>query len=135
MTVRFEETIAQIRAMGAEAFIDAWVDWRNYTLIPVEQRAGKILSSQSMEVLKQVLSLIASADESLDDAQPLLADLMGVPNPDADEESVESEDDGSRSEAPVEQRGESREPAPSLVIPVPRYDEFEFELRALSGRR
>jgi HK97 family phage prohead protease len=50
-----------------------------------EQRAGKSLSAATMEALQQVLDLIAGADESLDAAQPILAELMGVPNPDADD--------------------------------------------------
>ena len=57
----------------------------------VELRAGKALSSQTMSVLSQVLDLIASADDAVDKAQPLLADLMGVPNPDADDEGSESD--------------------------------------------
>lgn len=51
----------------------------------VELRAGKMLSAATMDTLSQVLDLIASADDAVDEAQPLLADLMGVPNPDADE--------------------------------------------------
>ena len=38
-----------------------------------------------METLSQVLKLVATADDAVDEAQPILADLMGVPNPDADE--------------------------------------------------
>lgn len=54
----------------------------------VELRAGKALSSSTMDVLSQVLDLIASADDAVDQAQPMLADLMGVPNPDADDEAA-----------------------------------------------
>ncbi len=50
----------------------------------VEIRTGKTLSGATMETLSKVLDLIASADDSVDQAQPLLADLMGVPNPDKD---------------------------------------------------
>ena len=50
----------------------------------VELRAGKSLSAATMSTLSQVLDLIASADDAVDHAQPLLADLMGVPNPDSD---------------------------------------------------
>ena len=38
-----------------------------------------------MAILAQVLDLVAAADDAVDAAQPLLADLMGVPNPDDDE--------------------------------------------------
>lgn len=54
-----------------------------------EIRAGKQLSSSTMDTLKQVLSLVSSADDAVDQAQPLLAELMGVPNPDADDEAGE----------------------------------------------
>lgn len=73
-----------------------------------EQRAGKSLSAATMEVLQNVLNLIAEADEAVDEAQPLLAGLMGVPNPDADDQDNDSttDTDGdssseSKSTAPV----------------------------------
>jgi HK97 family phage prohead protease len=52
-----------------------------------EKRAGKALSASTMETLQAVLDLINEADVAVDAAQPLLAELMGVPNPDADGES------------------------------------------------
>ena len=55
----------------------------------VELRAGKSLSAATMTTLSQVLDLIASADDAVDQAQPLLADLMGVANPDADEAAAD----------------------------------------------
>jgi len=63
-----------------------------------EQRAGKSLSAATMETLQEVLDLMAGADEGLDAAQPLLAELMGVPNPDADDAT----DDKSSSDDPSE---------------------------------
>ena len=50
-----------------------------------ECRAGKALSASTMTVLSQVLDLLATADDAVDQAQPLLADLMGVPNPDTEQ--------------------------------------------------
>lgn len=47
-----------------------------------ESRAGKALSSATADVLAQVLELCATADDAMDLAQPMLADLMGVANPD-----------------------------------------------------
>ncbi len=52
-----------------------------------ETRAGAKLSAATMGVLQEVLGLISEADDAVDAAQPLLADLMGVPNPDADDAS------------------------------------------------
>lgn len=58
----------------------------------VELRAGKQLSAATMSMLSQVLDLVASADDAVDKAQPLLADLMGVPNPDADDQEPDADD-------------------------------------------
>lgn len=72
----------------------------------VEVRAGKTLSASTMDTLAKVLELIASADDAVDAAQPLLADLMGVPNPDASDNSAGAqsveEDDAARSLAYLE---------------------------------
>jgi HK97 family phage prohead protease len=64
-----------------------------------ELRAGKALSASTMEVLTQVLELVADADEAVDRAQPLLADLMGVPNP--DEPGDDDGDDGDEERSQV----------------------------------
>jgi uncharacterized protein len=58
-----------------------------------ERRAGKTLSSATMDVLNQVLDLVAQADTAVDQAQPLLADLMGVANPDDAQDAQTSDDD------------------------------------------
>lgn len=83
-----EEAIHALRGYGADAFIEAWVEWRDYTLLAEEDRAGKSISASNMEVLSSVLNLVASADEAVDEAQPLLAELMGVPNPDVTERTA-----------------------------------------------
>jgi HK97 family phage prohead protease len=54
------------------------------TGIEAELRAGATLSGSTLAVLKHVLDLVAAADVAVDNAQPLLADLIGVPNPDTD---------------------------------------------------
>jgi HK97 family phage prohead protease len=77
---------------------------RAFALACQELRAGKALSAVSMEVLGQVLDLISTADDAVDEAQPLLADLMGVPNPDDPDEV----DDGSGSQ--------EQESAPDLSL-------------------
>ncbi len=48
-----------------------------------ERRAGD-LDPATVTALQGVLDLMASADIALDSAQPLLAELIGVPNPDDD---------------------------------------------------
>jgi uncharacterized protein len=54
-----------------------------------ELRAGNALSAQNMAALKHVLSLVAAADSAVDQAQPLLASLLGVPNPDVAQDAEE----------------------------------------------
>jgi HK97 family phage prohead protease len=49
-----------------------------------ELRDGATLSTETLATLQEVLDLVAAADEGVDEAQVVLADLMGVPNPDDD---------------------------------------------------
>jgi HK97 family phage prohead protease len=84
-----EETLRALRAYGVEAFIGAWAEWRDYTLLPPEARAGKTLSASTMEVLSNVLSLASTAEDAAEEAQSLLADLMGIPNPEVEEAKAE----------------------------------------------
>jgi hypothetical protein len=72
-----------------------------------ELRAGNSLPAASMAQLRHVLDLLAAADDAVDKAQPILADVLGVPNPDADEA-------GEPAEAP--QRGRSFELARRIAI-------------------
>lgn len=50
-----------------------------------ELRAGASIPAASLAKLRHVLDLIAAADDAVDKAQPVLAEVLGVPNPDADE--------------------------------------------------
>jgi HK97 family phage prohead protease len=95
-----ESTFAAIRSadaaralgdLGAQVVLAAFREWRNYSLLTLEQRAGKTLSAATMETLTQIANAVAAADDALDEASPLLADLMGVEDPDTDdgEASVE----------------------------------------------
>jgi hypothetical protein len=45
-------------------------------------RAGKALSAEHSAHLSHVLSLVAAADTAVDQAQPILAKILGVTNPD-----------------------------------------------------
>ncbi len=60
--------------------------------IESEIREGKTLSADTMDQLTEILDLIAQADEAVDAAQPALATLMGVANPDADNEEPDEGD-------------------------------------------
>lgn len=44
-------------------------------------RTGATLSADTLSTLQDVLDLIAAADNAVDQAQPILSMLMGVPNP------------------------------------------------------
>lgn len=46
------------------------------------RQATETLSPSCMATLNQVLTLVAGADQCVDQAQDILSDLMGVPNPD-----------------------------------------------------
>jgi len=92
-SLRSQAAIDTLRGIGGEGVVNAFIEWRDHTLRPLEERAGKALSAATIEVLTQVLGLIASADDAVDEAQPLLAELMGVPNPDADADGDEEYDE------------------------------------------
>jgi HK97 family phage prohead protease len=51
-----------------------------------EIRAGKTLSASTTDVLQQILDLASDADDCVDQVQIILSDLMGVPNPDDDDQ-------------------------------------------------
>lgn len=73
----------------------------------VEKRAGATLSTATMNTLQTVLDLIADADVAVDAAQEVLSELMGVPNPDDDNEADSSTD------SPAEEESKSIPEGPS----------------------
>lgn len=73
------------------------VSLRRFAAALGEFRAGRTLSADTMSTLQQVLDLVAGADDNVDEAQVVLSQLMGVPNPDkpendSDEEPVDESD-------------------------------------------
>jgi hypothetical protein len=70
--------MAAVRELAAVPTLDDLV------AVLTEVRAGATLSGATAATVKHVLSLCAAADQAMDTAQPLLADLLGVPNPDQD---------------------------------------------------
>jgi HK97 family phage prohead protease len=61
-----------------------------------ELRQGITLTPEAMATLGHVLQLISAADGAVDVAQPLLAEVLGVPNPDND---PKTEPDGDEPQA------------------------------------
>jgi HK97 family phage prohead protease len=57
----------------------------------IEKRAGATLSADTRTTLQEVLDLVAEADVAVDLAQEVLSELMGVPNPDDDNETDSNE--------------------------------------------
>jgi len=60
--------------------------------IRAEKRADGDLSDATRVVLQAVLDLVAAADVAVDYAQPMLADLLGVTNPDDDQDDQADDD-------------------------------------------
>lgn len=81
------------RILSVRDYADA-VSLRDSIL--AEMREGKTLSQATVDALQEILELISAADVAVDQAQPLLAGLMGVPNPDEDEgdETEEGDENG-----------------------------------------
>jgi len=68
----------------------AWDSSEAFSRAAAELREGKKLSAATLATLADVLDLIATADRAVDAAQPMLADLMGVPNPDDPDQTPET---------------------------------------------
>lgn len=67
-------------------------DAKTHLRTPVRTREVADLSDGSAyDLAQRALTLMAIADEALDQAQPLLASALGMPNPDADDEASEGE--------------------------------------------
>jgi hypothetical protein len=73
-------------AMRSRQF--ALVGFDPFSVTLKELRSGATLSGTSAATLKHVLSLVAAADTAVDQAQPLLAELLGVPNPDVAQDAA-----------------------------------------------
>lgn len=93
-SIRSQDALAALHRVGPDILVAALQEWR-------DMRAGATLSAATMEVLTNVLNLVASADEAVDEAQPMLATLMGVPNPDESEPDAPGADDAQQQNAVV----------------------------------
>jgi len=95
-----------LRARAGTALVRSGVPAVLLEHLRAEQRAGKALSSSTMETLQEVLDLIAASDVGLDSAQEILSGLMGVPNPD-DEDQNDVGADGSAADDDSKQESQS----------------------------
>lgn len=77
-----EDAIQALQELGFQRFIDVFREWRDFTLLPPEERIGKVISSQSMECLRQVLGLLSDGTEAVNEAEAMLADFISIPSPD-----------------------------------------------------
>lgn len=75
-TVRSQDAVQALHRLGGEALVAALVEWRDFTLQPVEQRADKAMSPDAMEAMSQLANALSVTDD-----EPLLASLMGVASP------------------------------------------------------
>lgn len=82
-----------LRKAAASALVRSRVPGLIVERARVEKRAGKALSSATMSTLQEVLDLVAEADVAVDSAQEILAELMGVPNPDDDAQMNSADND------------------------------------------
>lgn len=76
---------------GANPSTSAHLRARDVATALRELRAGQTLTPDAVETLGQVLQLIAAADGAVDVAQPLLASVLDVPDPNADPDPGASE--------------------------------------------
>ncbi len=100
-----EAKLFDVSAVTYPAYSDTSIDLRDFALRTVGAKAlarmerdirdGSELSKESLAILRQVLQLVAAADNAVDVAQPLLAEVLGVENPDIDDD--DDDDDGTSS--------------------------------------
>lgn len=102
--------------------LDTYLGWA------VLLREGKTLSSSTMTQLQGVLDLIAAADRAVDEAQPKLANLMGVPNPDEDDDMPDGDSDMDDDESGDAGRDDAAETAT-------REAALDYDLAVLIARR
>lgn len=76
------------------------------------------LSDTTRLALMRVLNLVASADEAVDLAQPMLADVLGVPNPDEDKEQHNSDHGDPEERVAVDDKAPEAEQRETHSIPV-----------------
>lgn len=125
MLLRSEEAMAELQEIGFTRFLQAWMEWRDWSVLPEEVRIGKALSAETMDTLRHVLTLVAAADDAVDEAEAMLADFLGVANPDADDdESTEKPVTGSeqlgtlgRTEEEEESKEEESQIAEIFALP------------------
>ncbi len=80
-----------LRKAQADAVIRAGIPGLVAARAESERRGGAKISASTQEVLQAVLDLISDADDAVDAAQPLLAELIGIPNPDAEPIEIEAD--------------------------------------------
>lgn len=118
-SLRADDALMALRHLGPIGFLESMLDLRRFAALPKEQRVGKALSASTQEVLTQVLNLCSVADDAMDQAQPILAELMGVQNPDEDDDTPPPDDDPDERAADV-----------SAIDNTARSDDLAREMRA-----
>ncbi len=68
-------------------------DSQRLAMILRELREGKTFSAENQKQLASLLASIAQIDEIVDEWQPKLAEMLGVPNPDADDDDKGASND------------------------------------------
>jgi HK97 family phage prohead protease len=87
-----EECEALLRSLRPTEEAPVIVTVQSYLAAMGEVREGKSLSTDTLEVLQNVLDMVSVADDNVDEAQEVLSSLMGVANPDDDDQGNETDE-------------------------------------------
>jgi hypothetical protein len=117
-----------------ERFLETLVEWRDFTLQPQEDRAGKVLSTANHEFLMEMLSLFSTADDAVDEGQARLSDFLSVPNPDKGTDAETDTETESETEANSQVPGESTA-QPDFHVTYSRSAEVRARLLLREARR
>jgi hypothetical protein len=96
---------------------EMWVDLNEY-------RAGATLSAATTKVLTSILDMASTADENVDHIQAVLANLLGVTNPDIEQDAGMNKADSSANEPPTKANGTNDAPtmqSNSALLYLPDY--------------
>jgi HK97 family phage prohead protease len=106
----------------------------------IELRAGAAISSANMKTLSTVLDLVQGADTNVDHALVMISDLLGVKNPDIDQDAAMDKDDPSKNTPPTttdgNSTGEADPPVATARAVIPDHTlEARQRLAAMRARR
>lgn len=136
VALRAEQALASIRHQW-ERFLEMQLELCDFMLDPVEDRAERLASDENHTFLMEFLGLFATGDDTMEEGQARMDDLLSLPNPDRRAEPTEpaepAENDTTEQNS-GSAPGESTSPA-DLIVVYNRSAEVRARLLLREARR